>query len=614
MLRIVKYIPQMLNTISICDIINQQKKQQGVMKEMYKKTKIICTVGPACQQPEMLEKLALGGANVFRMNFSHGTHEEHAERIKNVKALRKKLKMPLAILLDTKGPEIRTGNFKNGPVVLKEDDMFTLRCCSDELGDEKMVTVTYDDLYKDVSRGSRILIDDGLVGMEVIKIDGKDIVCRVLNGGEVSNHKGVNVPGVEVNLPSITQKDIDDLTFGVEMGIDFVAASFIRKASDVMEIKKVLQDNNGSNIQVISKIENHQGINNIEEIIRASDGVMVARGDLGVEIPMENVPIYQKEIIQMCKNAGKLVITATQMLDSMIRNPRPTRAEVNDVASSVYDGCDAVMLSGETAAGKYPLEALTAMAAICRNIEGHAQMVSKPISADKGTLGVTDAVAHACCETAEDLSARAIISATSSGYTARRMSKYRPNCEIIATTQNESEYHKMALLWGVTPLMCSYVNNTDDMIAASVKAAQDAGRLKDGDIVIISGGVPVGVSGSTNMMKVHVVGAVLLRGNGIGTGSPQGKVCVVRNAQECMEKFTDGDIIVAPDTDNDYLPFIKRATAVICEKNDPSCHAAVVGLALEKPVMVGAEGATNLLHDGTYVTVDLDRGLVLNAR
>jgi len=470
-----------------------------------KRTKIISTLGPACDNIETMEQLVLNGVNVFRMNFSHGTHEEHAVRIQRVKELREKLKRPIGLLLDTKGPEIRLKTFENGGITLTSGDQFTLTT-RDIIGNQNEVAITYDLLPEDVSVGSTILIDDGLVELEVEAIEGGDIHTRCIVGGPISNRKGVNVPGVIIRLPAITETDASDIIFGIENGIDFVAASFIRKAADVYEIRKLLRDHGGEGIQIISKIENKEGVDNIEEIINASDGVMVARGDLGVEVPIARVPLIQKEIIYMAKAKGKIVITATQMLDSMIRNPRPTRAEVNDVASAVYDGCDAVMLSGETAAGKYPVEAVKMMNRVCLNAEAHHLLLEVKTSYEfVHEYSLTDAVANACCNMAKQLDSKAIITATSSGSTARMVAKYRPGCQIIASTERPAVYHRLSLLWGVEPVLCNVYRSTDDMIEHSVEAAKEAGFVKDGDIVVITAGIPTGVPGTTNMVKAHVV-------------------------------------------------------------------------------------------------------------
>lgn len=575
---------------------------------MRKKTKIICTIGPASESPAVLKKLVKGGANVFRLNFSHGDHAEHAKRIQDIQTLRKEMNMPIGIMLDTKGPEIRIKTFQQTPVELAEGDTFTLTT-RDVEGTKKIVSITYEGLPQDVQPGTVILIDDGLVAMEVLEVkDGTDIVCKVKNGGQLSNRKGVNVPGVDVKLPSITEKDIDDILFGIQQGIDFIAASFIRKAQDVLEIRQLLQENGGEGIQIISKIECHQAIVNIEEIAKASDAVMVARGDLGVEVPLQQVPIFQKEIIQLCKSIGRPVITATQMLDSMIRNPRPTRAEVNDVASSVYDGCDAVMLSGETAAGKYPVEALSTMASICQHVENHARILPSS-SMEKEEYNITDAVSHACCECARDVNAKAIVTSTSSGYTAKMIAKFRPECRIIATTPSESVYNKLSLTWGVTPIVAPQSTSTDEMLKQSVETAKLTGLVHDGDVVVISAGVPLGVSGTTNLLKVSMVGDVLVRGRGIGNGTVRGHVCVAKTLEDCAS-MSSRDILVVKETDDRYLPYMKMARAIVCENSNVSSHTAVYAIKQGKPAIIGALGITEQLKTGDSVSLDISRGRV----
>ena len=575
---------------------------------MRKKTKIICTIGPASESPAGLKKLVKGGANVFRLNFSHGDHAEHAKRIQDIRALREEMDCPIGIMLDTKGPEIRIKTFEKTPVELVEGNLFTLTT-RDVVGTEEIVSITYDGLPADVAPGTVILIDDGLVAMEVVEIkDGTDIVCKVKNGGQLSNRKGVNVPGVDVKLPSVTEKDIDDILFGIEQGIDFIAASFIRKAQDVLEIRQLLQENGGDGIQIISKIECHQAIVNIEEIAKASDAVMVARGDLGVEVPLQQVPIFQKEIIQLCKSIGRPVITATQMLDSMIRNPRPTRAEVNDVASSVYDGCDAVMLSGETAAGKYPVEALTTMSSICQHVENHARILPSS-TMEKSEYNITDAVSHACCECAKDVNAKAIVTSTSSGYTAKMIAKFRPECRIIATTPNKSVYHKLSLTWGVLPVLSKQSTSTDEMLVDAVNTAKQTGLVHDGDVVVISAGVPLGVSGTTNLLKVSMVGDVLVRGKGIGNGTVRGHVCVAKTLEDCKE-MNSRSILIVKETDDRYLPYMKLARAIVCEDANISGHTAAFAVQQGKPAIIGAMGITELLKTDESVSLDINRGRV----
>lgn len=469
-----------------------------------KRTKIVCTLGPASDKEETLRELINNGLNVCRFNFSHGTHEEHKVRMDLVKKVRTDLAQPIAILLDTKGPEIRTGDFDLPEVLLEEGQKFTITM-DEVLGNKEKCTVTYKHLSKDVVSGDTILIDDGLIGLRVDEVKGDEILCTVQNSGVVKNHKGVNVPGVKINLPALTDKDISDIEFGIAQGIDYIAASFVRKASDVLAIKEVLENNNAKHIQIISKIENQEGVDNIDSILNVSDGIMVARGDLGVEIPTEEIPIAQKMMIKKCNEVGKPVITATQMLDSMIRNPRPTRAEVTDVANAIYDGTDAIMLSGETAAGKYPAEAVKTMATIAKRTEktiDYNQLLKKRKIVE---ITVTNAISHATCTTATDLNASSIITFTSSGHTARMVSKFRPQCPIIATTEDEGVMRLLALTWGVYPVKTSNVGSTDEIIDKSIDAVKKINHLNVGDLVVITAGVPVGVSGTTNLIKVHAI-------------------------------------------------------------------------------------------------------------
>ena len=462
-----------------------------------KKTKIVCTLGPVSENEETLRELIKNGLNVCRLNFSHGSHEEHKGRMDLVKKLREELNMPTAILLDTKGPEIRTGKFDAPEVLLEEGQTFTITM-KDVMGNKEMCTVSYKGLANDVKAGDTILIDDGLVGLTVKEVNGDDIVCEVQNSGIVKNHKGVNVPGVKVNLPAITEKDRSDIEFGIEQGIDFIAASFVRKVSDVLAIREILEENNATHIKIISKIENQEGVDNLDEIIEVSDGIMVARGDLGVEIPTEEIPVVQKLMIKKCNEAGKPVITATQMLDSMIRNPRPTRAEVTDVANAIYDGTDAIMLSGETAAGKYPVEAVKTMATIAKRAEETMRNRRDKVNKSKN---VTDAISYATCTTAMDLEAKAILSSTASGHTARMVSKFRPDCPIIATTSDESVRRQLSLTWGVLPVMRNKSANTDQVIVNSIEAAKTAEYVNENDIVVIT----AGGSETTNLIKVETV-------------------------------------------------------------------------------------------------------------
>ena len=576
-----------------------------------KKTKIVCTIGPASEKEEVLRELFIKGLNVARLNFSHGSHEEHKKRIDSIKKLREELELPIGIMLDTKGPEIRIGTFKEEEIELEDGDIFTLTT-RDIVGDKTQVHVSYEELPKDVKKGNRILIDDGLIELEVDEIvNATDVKCTVLNGGTLKDHKGVNVPKVSINLPAITEKDIEDIKFGIDNDIDFIAASFIRKATDVLEIRKILEENNGEYIEIISKIESQEGVDNIDEIIEASDGIMVARGDLGVEILTEEIPLIQKKIIKKCNIAGKPVITATQMLDSMMRNPRPTRAEVTDVANAILDGSDAIMLSGETAAGKYPVEAVKTMHNIAAKTEESLDYLEtvklKSISKD---ISTTNAISKATCTTAEDLEADAIITATSSGYTSKAISKFRPRVPIIAATTTERVMRKLSLVWGVHPVLSIKSDITDEVIDRSIHSAMIKGYIKEGDLIVITAGIPVGVSGTTNLIKVHTVGKVLLKGIGIGKKSVSGKVCIGSNKKEIEGKFKEGDILVSKFTDRDMVEYMKMASAIIVEQGGLTSHAAIVGLNFGIPTIVGAEEATRILRDGEIVTVDSIAGLI----
>lgn len=578
---------------------------------MLRKTKIVCTVGPASEPKEVFKELVKSGLNVARLNFSHGSHEEHLGRINMIKEVRNELQMPVAILLDTKGPEIRTGKFKEPVYTLIEGQEFTLTV-EEYLGDQNKCQISYVGLPNDVVKGDKILIDDGLIELEVLSTTATEIKTKVLNAGDVKNNKGINVPGVKINLPAITQKDIDDIKFGIENGIDFIAASFIRKASDVLEIRKVLEENNSHEIHIISKIENQEGVDNLEEILEVSDGLMVARGDLGVEIPTELVPIVQKKMIEMCNREGKPVITATQMLDSMMRNPRPTRAEATDVANAIYDGTDAVMLSGETAAGKYPLESVRTMAKIALAAEqalNYKELLEKRVQLSN-EKGVTSAVSHATANSALELEATAIITATSSGFTAKRVSKLRPKAPVIACTINEASCRRLALVWGVFPIVIGEATLTDTIFEMSLDSARAKGYIKDGDLVVITAGVPVGVSGATNIMKIQLVGEVLIKGTGLVKDFLRGKACVGSTPEELEGKFKEGDILVATSTDKDLMPFIEKASGLIVEEGGYTSHGAIVALNLKKPCVVGANNATNLLKDGTDITLDSGKGIV----
>ncbi|MCM1459902.1 MAG: pyruvate kinase [Bacteroides sp.] len=470
-----------------------------------RKTKIVCTLGPATKDEAVLRKLIEEGMDVARLNFSHGTHDDHKERIEMIKKLRRELDKPVAILLDTKGPEIRTRDFEGGKVEVVEGQTFTLTT-REIMGDSTVASITYKDLANDVEIGTTILIDDGLIKMEVEEINDEDIRCKVINGGFISNHKGINVPGVHLNMPYMSEKDIEDIKFGIENDVDFIAASFVRSAKDVLEIRDLLNANGGQDINIISKIENAEGINHIDDIIYVSDGIMVARGDMGVEIAGEEVPIVQKMIIRKVYNAGKQVVTATQMLDSMMKNPRPTRAETTDVANAIYDGTSAIMLSGETAAGLYPVESVQTMVRIAERTEEDIDYRKRFFQRErKANPNVTDAVCHATCTTAIDLNASAIVTVTKSGTSARMISKYRPTCNIIAGTTSNKAYRQLNMSWGVTPIHLEEKNEIFDLFDHAVDTAKDRGLLSPKDMIVLTAGVPLGVSGNTNILKVEAV-------------------------------------------------------------------------------------------------------------
>ncbi|GKU81548.1 pyruvate kinase [Niallia sp. NCCP-28] len=577
-----------------------------------RKTKIVCTIGPASESIEKLTKLMESGMNVARLNFSHGDYEEHGARIKNIREAAEIAGKNIAILLDTKGPEIRTHNMKDGALDLVAGNDIIISMNEVEGTTEKF-SVTYEGLIEDVTEGSKILLDDGLIGLEVTKIDAsaKELHTKILNSGTLKNKKGVNVPGVSVNLPGITEKDANDIRFGVEQGIDFIAASFVRRASDVLEIKQLLEDNNASHIHIIPKIENQEGVDNIDEILEVSDGLMVARGDLGVEIPAEEVPLVQKMLIKKCNILGKPVITATQMLDSMQRNPRPTRAEASDVANAIFDGTDAIMLSGETAAGVYPVEAVQTMNNIASRAEqalNYKEILSKR-SRDV-EHNITDSIGQSVAHTALNLEVKAVITPTGSGHTARMISKYRPEAPIVAVTYDAHIMRQLALVWGVYPRLSHKSESTDEMLDVAVQESVNSAIVTHGDLVVITAGLPVGETGTTNIMKIHVIGDVLAKGQGIGRKTAFGKVVVAHTAKEALEKVVSGSILVTTGTDRDMVPALEKCSALITEEGGLTSHAAVVGLNIGIPVIVGVENATSIFKDGQDITVDTRIGTV----
>ncbi|MFY3792150.1 pyruvate kinase [Ureibacillus sp. MALMAid1270] len=577
-----------------------------------RKTKIVCTIGPASESPEVLEQLILAGMNVARLNFSHGNHEEHAVRIATIRDVASKLNKTIGILLDTKGPEIRTHNMKNGEVHLVAGQVIDISMEEVE-GDANVFSVTYDQLIHDVNQNDKILLDDGLIELRVLAKDlEKGLIHTIVeNAGLLKNKKGVNVPGVSVNLPGITEKDAQDILFGIEQGIDFIAASFVRTAKDVLEIRELLEQNGGSHIQIIPKIENQQGVDNIDEIIEVSDGLMVARGDLGVEIPAEEVPLVQKTLIKKCNLVGKPVITATQMLDSMQRNPRPTRAEASDVANAIIDGTDAIMLSGETAAGLYPVDSVRTMNKIAEYTENSLdyRSIVSTRSREKGTT-MTEALSQAVSYTSINLGVKAVLAPTSSGTTAKMIAKYRPGVPIIAITNEPTTAQKLTLVWGVTPIVTPKVNTTDEILELSVDEALKHEYVNHGDVVIITAGVPVGEAGTTNLMKVHVIGDLLARGQGVGKASVVAKAAVVKNADEALAYDTEGCILVTIGTDREMMPAIEKCTGIITEEGGLTSHAAVVGLSLGIPVIVGVKEATTLIRHGQEITMDAETGVI----
>ena len=579
-----------------------------------RKTKIICTLGPSTDKDGVLRELIANGMNVARFNFSHGSHEEHKGRLDLLKSLREELGKPVAALLDTKGPEIRLKDFKNGTEMLEAGQTFTLTT-RDVEGTKEICSITYKDLPQDVAPGGTIMLDDGLIKLQIQTVNDTDIVCTVLNNGKIKNKKGVNVPGVHLSMPYMSQRDKDDIIFGIEQGFDFIAASFVRTAQDVYEIRNLLNEYD-SNIRIIAKIENREGVNNIDSILAAADAVMVARGDLGVEIDFTELPGIQKNIIERSFSFGKPIVTATQMLDSMIVNPRPTRAEISDVANAIYDGTSAIMLSGETAAGAYPVEALKTMSAIAERTEQEGfHLRGRQMDSNPGKISVSDATAHAACLTARDVNAAAIVTVSESGTTARLLSKYRPQQPIIACVMREQVQRQLSLSWGITPLMMSLAHSTDELIEMSTALAKENGYLHNGELAVVTAGVPVGVSGTTNMIKIHMVGNCLATGVGVGPENAEvsnatGKACVCRTLDEVRAKFKPGMVLVVPSTSNEMLNYVRDAAALVVEEPGLNSHAAIVGKALLKPTVVGAVGATSHIRDGLMIAVDCAHGSV----
>ncbi|APT16120.1 MULTISPECIES: pyruvate kinase [Staphylococcus] len=576
-----------------------------------RKTKIVCTIGPASESEEMLEKLMNAGMNVARLNFSHGSHEEHKARIDTIRKVAKRLNKTIGLLLDTKGPEIRTHNMKDGLIVLEKGKEVIVSMDEVEGTPEKF-SVTYENLINDVNIGSYILLDDGLVELQVKEInkDKGEVKCDILNTGELKNKKGVNLPGVKVNLPGITDKDADDIRFGIKENVDFIAASFVRRPSDVLDIRQILEEEKAE-ITIFPKIENQEGIDNIEEILEVSDGLMVARGDMGVEIPPESVPMVQKDLIRKCNKLGKPVITATQMLDSMQRNPRATRAEASDVANAIYDGTDAVMLSGETAAGQYPEEAVKTM----RNIAVSAEAAQdyKKLLSDRTKLvetSLVNAIGVSVAHTALNLNVKAIVAATESGSTARTISKYRPHSDIIAVTPSEKTARQCAIVWGVNPVVKEGRKTTDALLNNAVATAVETGRVSNGDLIIITAGVPTGEKGTTNMMKIHLVGDEIAKGQGVGRGSVVGHAIVADSASDLEGKDLSDKVIITNSVDETLVPYVEKAIGLITEENGITSPSAIIGLEKGIPTVVGVEQATKEIKNDMLVTLDASQGKV----
>ena len=578
-----------------------------------RKTKIICTLGPSTDKGDVLRDLIANGMNVARFNFSHGSYEEHGGRLAKLKALREELGKPVAALLDTKGPEIRLKEFKNGVEMLEAGQTFTLTTREVE-GTKEICSITYKDLPQDVHEGGIIMLDDGLIMLRIEKVTDTDITCTVLNNGKIKTKKGVNVPGVHLSMPYLSQRDRDDIIFGVQQGFDFIAASFVRTAQDVYDIRNLLNEYD-SNIRIIAKIENREGVNNIDSILAAADAVMVARGDLGVEIDFTELPGIQKSVIDRSFSFGKPIVTATQMLDSMMVNPRPTRAEISDVANAIYDGTSAIMLSGETAAGAYPVEALKTMSAIAERTENESHYRDERFKEAHGQISVSDATAHAACLTAKDVNAAAIVTVSESGNTARLLSKYRPTQPIIACVMDEQVQRQLSLSWGITSLLMGPARSTDELIEMSTALAQKNGYLHNGELAVVTAGVPVGVSGTTNMIKIHMVGNCLSTGVGVGRESAaltsaSGKACVCRTLDEIRAKFKPGMVLVVSSTTNEMLEYVRDAAALVVEEAGLNSHAAIAGKALLKPTIVGAVGACSHIRDGLDIAVDCAHGSV----
>lgn len=573
-----------------------------------KRTKIVCTVGPGTDKPGVLENMMRGGMNVARFNFSHGSHEEQAERMQMVRDAAMIVQKPIALLLDTKGPEVRLGLFKEGKVFLEAGQTFTLT--TDEVeGTKEISSVNHKGLTQDVSVGDKILLADGLVTLMITAIEGNLITTTVENSGEIGNRKRVAVPGVALSLPPVSEKDEEDLRFGCRQGVDFIAASFMQRGKDIVAIRRIIESEQ-KDIKIIAKIENAEGVKNIDEILEVADGLMVARGDLGVEIPAEEVPVLQKMMIEKCNRLGKPVITATQMLESMIQNPRPTRAEASDVANAILDGTDAIMLSGETANGSYPVEAVETMTRIAEVTE-QSVIYDYQSRMQGGTdLTTTDAVCLAGVRIARDLGAAAILTCTESGHTAISVARHRPDCKIIAITPHEETVRRMQLCWGVEAIKGEGIINSDEMVKNAITTALGANAIESGDLVVVTAGVPSGATGTTNMIRVHIAGQVLLSGNGILRKSATGRIFIAANHKDNYESFEAGDILVVGTMEPELMTIAKRAGGIISVEDGYTSDSAIAGITYGIPVILGAKDAHDILLEGQEVTIDGERGKV----
>ncbi|GHU51036.1 pyruvate kinase [Clostridia bacterium] len=587
-----------------------------------RKTKIVCTLGPACDNVDTIKKLIQNGLDGARFNFSHGTHESHGEMIAKLKQAREEMGKPIPMILDTKGPEIRIKTFKSGSVELEQGQQFTLTTREVE-GDETVVSVTHAELPQDLTIGKSVLLDDGLIELKVDSLTDTDIICTVINAGTLSDRKGVNVPDVYVSLPSLTDKDTDDIIFGIKMGFDYIAASFIRSETDVLKIRQILEDNGGHEIKIISKIESRDGVNNIGRILDVSDGIMVARGDLGVELNPEEVPVTQKRLIRMSNDKSKPVITATQMLESMVHNPRPTRAEVSDVANAIYDGSDAIMLSGETASGHHPLESVKMMARIAEMTEENIDYygdVSQKSKLSASHITNTNAISHASFSIASDLDAACIAAITSSGFTARMISKFRPNCPILAITNNPVTERQLNITWGCVPHLHKEQIENDNVFDVAVTVVENLGIAKTGDSVVITASLPVDGAGTTNTLKVQVIGNIFTTGEGYGDKTVRGRANVIKGVDEdgkYVKEILEGDILVATKTTDEMIGLIKKASCVIVGSGDDSYeqrNAITVCKALGIPFVICRENVTNLIPDYISITVDTANGFIYNGK